>query len=191
MANGNELHEFKWSPGVMATTGRDDYILAVCDICGDPADSPLHYHEFRLAFGEFYCAICLEKVDAPQHKGVNMDGITERPVREVEPLVSNEEFWDKVQASERIDKKRTFFPTFGPSATAGKISIEEKPESVDTLISRANLPIQPLKSGEMNRIPEAPKNPHSFFTKGDRIVIGGLALVGVGNTIIGVYSLLH
>jgi hypothetical protein len=183
VANGRVVHEFE--PGA-----KDKYIKTSCLACGEYEDSPVHYHEFRLAFGEFYCAICLEKVDAPQHKGVNMEGITERPVREVEPLKSNEEFWDEVQAAERMDKKRVFFPTFGSSTTAGKISIEEDQESVDTLISRAN-PEVFFDSSEKVLIKDKPQNPHSFFTKGDRIVVGGLCLVGVGNTILGIYSLLH
>lgn len=89
--SGKEIHEFVQEEVASSTHGP--YIQVLCEICGGPEKTRLHFHEFKLVFGGYTCQICAQTIDAECHHGVNVEGITERPIRETVETVPDDKFW--------------------------------------------------------------------------------------------------
>lgn len=197
MESGNGLHEFHFNHDSMVMAGEKGYIRAVCDICGEPAESRLHYHDFKLVFGGYTCQICAQPIEAACHVGFDLEGITDRPVRELVETKTAEEFW----AQEENEGRRNAVQKSIDAILGRKVDkpimlhhTDEEVINIDELVDNAdekkyfNHDFQvafadPTKSTRI-KIKEK-----SRFSKGDLIIIGSLSLIGIGNSIVGLINI--
>lgn len=95
----DEVHEYEAEALINWPDQRA--VREFCGVCGKPEKDRLHFHEFKLVFGGYTCQHCGLPISADVHKGVDVEGITERPVRELDEVMPASEFWVDEDKKER------------------------------------------------------------------------------------------
>lgn len=142
---------------------------------------PEQPHEFKLAFGEFYCSVCKQLPTAAIHQGIDLESRTPRPVRELEDPLTDEEFWEKVAVKEGL--KPSFLEEIkktlnikSPAAEASKDgeTLAQNKVDVDKMIEEANEDNYARTIFEKGPGHDIQPKKRSALTLGDKIVLGSL-----------------
>jgi hypothetical protein len=164
-----------------------------CGVCGKPEKDRLHFHEFKLVFGGYNCQICGGLISDDVHTGVDPEGITERPVRELVETKSSEEFW--------VDEDKKVRPRIFGRNKDGMLAIHYLPEEViniDELVDDANevnyfndshAGKVYMSGGTPIKITE--EKPKSRFSLGDKVVLGALGSGLAVNLVISIYNIIN
>lgn len=199
MESGNGLHEFHFNHDSMVMAGENGYIRAVCDICGEPAESRLHYHDFKLVFGGYTCQICAQPIEAACHVGFDLEGITDRPVRELVETKTAEEFWAQEENEGRRNAVQKSIDAILGRKAEKPLTLHYLPEEViniDELVENAdekkyfNHDLQ-VSFADPSKSTLIKIKKESKFTAGDKIVLGALGGGLAVNLILAVINLFN
>lgn len=186
-----EVHEFVPDETVYYNTKDSEVIAEFCEQCDLDKNHPVHdmskkQHEFKLVFGGYRCSVCDRPIEDAVHQGVDLEGITDRPIRETVNTVPADQFW----VDEELKPKRRLFNKMGYPAidpTTDQPTEYFDGTTVDKLVEDSKYKrVVELKDEEKIGIPV-----HSSVVTPWAIVgFCALGLGIVGNSAISLYSIL-
>jgi hypothetical protein len=187
-----DVHEYEQED--VRTFGDHKFVRELCAICWKPEKDRLHFHDFKLVFGGFNCSICGGLISDEVHTGVNPEGITERPVRELVETQPAEEFW--------VDEDKKVRPRIFGRNKDGQPAVHYLPEEViniDELVENAD-ENNYFNYGYAGKIDASTKGrlikftkdkPKSRFTTGDKVVLGALGSGLVVNLVVEIINMFN